>query len=96
MFGIGIIGAGSFGAIHAQAIAQLSNARLVAASRTNAEALERFTRQWGGRGYRDYAGLLADREVDVVAISAPPTSTLKAPGWSGNGAVQSLVRTQSR
>ena len=71
MFGIGIIGAGSFGGTHAKAIAQLSNAKLVASSRTNAEALERFTQQWGGRGYLNYTELLNDRDVNVVVIAAP-------------------------
>ena len=71
MFGIGIIGAGSFGEIHAKAIATLSNAKLVASSRTNSEALERFTRQFGGRGYLNYEELLKDDDVSVVVISAP-------------------------
>jgi phthalate 4,5-cis-dihydrodiol dehydrogenase len=71
MFGIGIIGAGSFGETHAKAIAELSNAKLVAAARTNTAALERFTQQFGGRGYRDYQELLNDPAVNVVVIAAP-------------------------
>ena len=71
MFGIGIIGAGVFGETHAKAIAELSNAKLVASSRTNAIALEKFTRQFGGRGYLNYEELLNDRDVSVVAITAP-------------------------
>jgi predicted dehydrogenase len=71
MFGIGIIGAGAFGETHAKALAELSNAKLVASARTNPAALEKFTRQFGGRGYLDYRELLNDREVDVVVIAAP-------------------------
>ncbi len=71
MFGIGIIGAGSFGEEHARALGELSNARLVAAARTNAAALEEFTRRYGGRGYLDYQALLDDAQVDVVVIATP-------------------------
>ena len=69
--GIGIIGAGSFGETHARAIAELSNAKLVAASRTNTDALAQFMRQFGGRGYTDYHDLLNDPAVSVVVIATP-------------------------
>lgn len=68
---IGIIGAGSFGAAHAQAIAALPDARLVAVCRTDPAALAQFTREYGGRGYLHYADLLADPEVDAVVIATP-------------------------
>ncbi len=71
MFGIGIIGAGSFGETHARAIAELKNAKLVAASRTNAHALGEFVRQFGGRGYTQYQDLLNDPAVQVVVIATP-------------------------
>lgn len=71
MWRIGIIGAGHYGEAHAQAIAQLDDAVLVAASRTNAEALAAFTARFGGVGYTDYAQLLNDPAVDVVVIATP-------------------------
>ena len=71
MFGIGIIGAGSFGETHARAIAELKNAQLVAASRTNAGALGEFVQQFGGRGYTRYQDLLNDPAVNVVVIATP-------------------------
>ena len=71
MWRIGIIGAGHYGEAHAQAIAQLDDAVLVAASRTNAEALAAFTARYGGVGYTDYAQLLNDPAVDVVVIATP-------------------------
>ena len=71
MFGIGIIGAGSFGETHARAIAELKNAQLVAASRTNADALGEFVQQFGGRGYTRYHDLLNDPAVNVVVIATP-------------------------
>ena len=71
MLSVGIIGAGDFGAQHAQAIAQLENIQLVAASRTNATALSQFTRRFGGQGYTDYHQLLADTSIDAVIIATP-------------------------
>ena len=40
MWGIGIIGAGSYGELHAKAVAELDSVKLVAASRTSSEALQ--------------------------------------------------------
>lgn len=71
MFGIGIIGAGTFGETHAKAITELANAKLVASSRTNRTALEKFTHRFGGRGYLNYEELLNDHNVNVVVIAAP-------------------------
>ncbi len=65
------MGAGAFGEWHAKAIRDLPNARLVAASRTNAAALADFTGRFSGRGYADYEELLEDRDVDVVVIASP-------------------------
>lgn len=71
MIGIGIIGAGDYGAQHAAALRDLSGVRLVAASRTNATALAEFTAQYGGTGYTDYHALLADPAVEAVVIATP-------------------------
>ena len=71
MLGIGIIGAGDFGAAHARAIARLTEVRLVAACRTRAAPLAAFTEEFGGRGYTDYRRLLADPEVEAVVIATP-------------------------
>ena len=69
--GVGIIGAGSFGEQHAQALAALDDVRLVAATRTNPAALAEFTARYGGRGYTDLDALLADPDVDAVVIATP-------------------------
>jgi predicted dehydrogenase len=71
MLNVGIIGAGSYGAQHAAALAELPDVRLVAACRTNRAALDEFVAQWGGRGYDDHHALLADPAVDAVVIATP-------------------------
>ena len=69
--GIGIIGAGSFGERHAEALAALPDVELVAASRTNASALDSFTARYGGRRYSNYEALLDDPDVEAVVIATP-------------------------
>src|SRR6478672_13884779 len=69
--GVGIIGAGYFGGEHARAVAAVSGARLVAASARTPERLDRFTQQFGGRGYAEYRDMIADPAVDAVCIALP-------------------------
>ena len=60
MIGVGIIGAGHFGAVHARALAGLGNARLVAACRNDVAGIGRFVAEHGGRAYTDWSALLDD------------------------------------
>jgi phthalate 4,5-cis-dihydrodiol dehydrogenase len=71
MIGIGIIGAGDFGAAHARAIGQVHGLHLVASCRGNKDALAAFTAEHGGRGYTDWRKLLDDKDVDTVLIASP-------------------------
>lgn len=71
MIGVGIIGAGNFGAAHARAIREVDGLRLVAACRDDVTALSAFTAEFGGKGYTDWRQLLADDKVDAVVIATP-------------------------
>lgn len=69
--GIGIIGAGHFGAVHAAAIARQPDARLVAVCSGRRERADAFAATHGGRAYRDWRALLDDPAVAAVAIATP-------------------------
>ncbi len=69
--GVGIIGAGMFGAQHARALAHVDGARLVAACARTPERLQRFTSEFGGVGYADWRDLVADPAVQVVCNVLP-------------------------
>jgi predicted dehydrogenase len=71
MIGVGIIGAGHFGAVHARAMARVNEVRLVASCREHRVAAAAFAAEHGGRSYFDWRALLDDPEVDTVLIATP-------------------------
>src|ERR1700733_3660434 len=71
MLGVGILGAGFFGAYHARAIAALEGARIVAACAEELPLAEAFTAEHGGKAYGDWRAMLEDKSLDAVAITAP-------------------------
>jgi predicted dehydrogenase len=71
MPGVGILGAGFFGAFHARAIAALPELRLVAACAEQSALAEAFVAEHGGTPFCDWRAMLDDRAVDIVAITAP-------------------------
>ena len=71
MIGIGIIGAGHFGAVHARAMAEVEGTRLVASCREDRTAAAAFANEHGGSAYGDWRALLADPAVDAVLIATP-------------------------
>lgn len=72
---IGIAGLGRLGRRHAENLAQRTpRAQLVAACSPVADELAWAGQQLGiARGYRDYAAMLADPEVDAVFLVTPTT-----------------------
>jgi phthalate 4,5-cis-dihydrodiol dehydrogenase len=71
MIGVGILGAGYFGAFHARAIAAAKGAWLVAASAEEQSLADAFAAAHGGTPYGDWRAMLDDKAVDAVAITAP-------------------------
>ena len=71
MIGVGILGAGYFGAFHARAIAAAKGARLVAVSAEEQSLADAFAGVHGGTPYGDWRAMLDDKAVDAVAITAP-------------------------
>ncbi|THD77680.1 MAG: hypothetical protein E7812_13035 [Phenylobacterium sp.] len=74
MIKVGIIGTGIIAREHAAALASLQGiARLVAAADVSAEQLARFADAFGvERRYATAEALIADPEVELVAIATPP------------------------
>lgn len=71
MLGVGILGAGFFGAYHARAVAAVPDARLVAVCADEMPLAEAFAAEHRGKPYGDHRALLDDKSVDAVAITAP-------------------------
>lgn len=69
MIGVGLIGAGHFGAVHARAIAAVDGVRLVSVCREDSAAA--FAARYGGRACQDWRAVLADPQVDAVVIATP-------------------------
>jgi len=71
MLGVGILGAGYFGAVHARAIGATQGVRLVAVCADEADLAQSFAAEHGGTAYTDWRRLLDDPAVDAVLIATP-------------------------
>ena len=71
MLGVGILGAGFFGAVHARAIGSTRGARLVAVCAEEADLAQAFAAEYGGKAYSDWRQFLCDGAVDAVLIATP-------------------------
>ena len=70
--GIGIIGAGFMGWLHARALSQLSGVRIVAASDPNLKELPKLaSQQEPVRLLAEHGQLLALKDIDAVVIASP-------------------------
>ncbi|TPQ20071.1 Gfo/Idh/MocA family protein [Streptomyces sporangiiformans] len=71
----GVVGLG-FGRCHAQEIARMDGADLVAVADLDPESqgldLDAFGGELGARAYRDGLGMIAEEELDAVVLAVPP------------------------
>lgn len=66
--GIGIIGCGLMGGIHAECYAREKNCQLVGFQNRSRKKAKALAEKFGGRVYDTVADLLADRSIDAVSI----------------------------
>jgi UDP-N-acetyl-2-amino-2-deoxyglucuronate dehydrogenase len=71
IFRFGILGCGVIGPTHAEAIASLPDAQLVAVADLNAETAQKLADRYHARPYTDYREMLARERLDVVTICTP-------------------------
>lgn len=71
MTGIGIIGAGYFGEVHAQAITLLEGARVVAVASGRVDQAESLAARYGGKVHQGWRAVLEDDAVEAVVIATP-------------------------
>ena len=67
----GLVGCGVIGPVHAEALASLPDARLVAVADLNMERAQKLTAQYGGTPYPDLQSMLQHEPLDVVIICTP-------------------------
>ena len=67
--GVGLIGAGRIGRVHAANLVQrMPQARLLAVADVNQSAAEQLAGQWGGYATPDYQRLLDDPQIDALLV----------------------------
>jgi predicted dehydrogenase len=69
--GFGIIGCGNIGPVHAQALAKVKNAKLVAVSDVVLASAQKLAGQYGADAYDDYRAMLARPDLDAVCLCVP-------------------------
>lgn len=69
--GIGIIGAGYAGLMHAEAISRDERARLIAIADPSKEAIRAFSSKYSVNEYTDYHELVDDHDVDAIFVASP-------------------------
>jgi len=68
---IGIVGVGNIARIHAQAINESENCRLVSVYSRNDESVSEFAVQYNITGYADWEEFISNSGLDAVAICTP-------------------------
>ena len=68
---IGVIGLGEIGAVHCDALMQISQAKLLAVADIDEARAKQIAQQTGSQPYQDYKELLARKDIDAVIIATP-------------------------
>ncbi|MBI2941598.1 MAG: Gfo/Idh/MocA family oxidoreductase [Chloroflexi bacterium] len=72
-FGVGLIGTGMSAAMHAEALHEVPEARVVAVLGSSGEKASAFARRWAIlRAYHQLDEFVADPEIDAVHLCTPP------------------------
>jgi len=69
---VGILGTGGIAARHADAIAAVEGAELVAATSRSFETAQAFSARHGGAAYAGLDRMLGEAELDLVIVALPP------------------------
>jgi UDP-N-acetyl-2-amino-2-deoxyglucuronate dehydrogenase len=69
--GIGIVGGGLIGKVHAEAVQSIPDARLVAVCGRDEARTQAFAERFGAAAYTDYDRFLAHPGLDVVNVCTP-------------------------
>ena len=72
VLGLGLVGCGGFGRVCLEAYRGVPGLRLVAASDNDPARLAATAADFGLTAYSDYAAMLRDSQVQIVAINTPP------------------------
>jgi predicted dehydrogenase len=70
-FGVGIVGAGAIGAVHAEVLDELKDARLVAVTSAGEATGRKLAERHRAKWHAELEGLLLRPDVDVVLICTP-------------------------
>ncbi len=70
--GIGLIGAGAFGEFCLAAFAEMPEVRIAAVADVDFGRAQRIAAQYNAAAYHDLTPLLADPEIEIVALNTPP------------------------
>ena len=68
---IGLIGGGNITDTHARAVRAVAGAEVAAIYGTNAEKVQRLSKEHGGAAYTDFDLFLAHRPLDMVVVGSP-------------------------
>ena len=69
--GLGIIGCGNIGPVHADAISQIRKAKLVAVSDVVETSAQALAGKYGATPYTDYREMIARKDIEAVCLCVP-------------------------